>query len=197
MVRCWCVALVCGWLAMSSVAGAADPAPEVFKVKFETTKGDFVVEVNRALAPNGADHFHELIQLGYYNDCRFFRVVPGFMVQFGMNGDPKVSAKYGEANIKDDPVRTSNVRGMMTYAQTGAPNSRSTQLFINFADNSFLDAQRFAPFGKVVSGMDVVDKINAEYGERPDQGKIRASGNAYLNNYFPNLDYIKTAKVVP
>ena len=176
-------------------ANAADKAPEKFKVKFETTAGDFVVEVQRALAPNGADRFHELVEAGFYDECRFFRVVPKFIVQFGINGDPEVQKKWRVANIKDDPVKTSNKKGTITFATAG-PNTRTSQLFINFADNDFLDRQGFSPFGSVSSGMDVVEKINPEYTEKPDQGKIQSQGNEYLKKQFPNLDYIKKASVV-
>lgn len=170
-------------------------APETFKAQFETTKGKFTVEVTRALAPNGADRFYNLVKSGYFKDAEFFRVVPGFMVQFGIHGDPAVSAKWREANITDDPVKTSNARGTITFATAG-PNTRTTQLFINFADNAFLDGQGFSPFGKVIEGMDVVDKINSESGERPNQGQIQMEGNAYLKKEFPNLDAINSASIV-
>jgi len=170
-------------------------APATFNVKFDTTAGIFLVEVHRDWAPNGADRFYNLVKNGFYNNTRFFRVVPNFMVQWGINGDPNIQKHWEDANIKDDPVKQSNTRGNITYAQSSAPNSRSTQLFINFKDNSFLDNQRFAPFGKVISGMDVVDKINSTYGERPDQSVIQTQGNAYLNKNFPKLDYIKTATI--
>ena len=177
-----------------SAAAQSEKAPETYKVKFDTSKGPFVVEVHRAWAPTGADHFYSLVKSGFYNDVRFFRVVPNFMVQFGMSGDPKVQAAHN-TTIKDDPPKQSNKRGYVTFAKTGAPNSRSTQIFINFKDNAFLDSQGFAPIGQVVSGMDVVDKINAEYREQPNQGEIRANGNAYLMKEFPKLDYVKTATI--
>lgn len=170
-------------------------APEKFRVKLETSKGDVVLEVNRAWAPIGADHFYTAVESGFYDDTRFFRVVPGFIVQFGINGDPAVQKEWRDNNLKDDPVTQKNVRGTLTYATAG-PNTRTTQLFINLADNNFLDGQGFAPFAKVVSGMDVVEKITAEYGEKPDQGYIQQLGNRYLNEYFPRLDYIKKATVV-
>jgi peptidyl-prolyl cis-trans isomerase A (cyclophilin A) len=150
--------------------GFADPAklsekaPETFKVQFDTTKGKFTIEVTRSLAPNGADRFYNLVRSGYFKDIAFFRVIPGFMCQFGIHGDPNVSAKWREAAIADDPVKGSNTRGAITFATAG-PNTRTTQLFINFADNSNLDGMGFSPFGKVTEGMDVVDKINGEYGE--------------------------------
>lgn len=171
-------------------------APDTFKVKFETTKGAFTVEVTRSLAPNGADRFYNLVKAGYFKDIAFFRVIPGFMAQFGMHGDPKLTGIWNHANIQDDPVKGSNTRGTITYAQTGRPNSRSAQFFINFGDNSRLDSQRFAPFGKVIEGMDVLDKINSEYGETPNQIAIESEGNAYLKKNFPNLDYIKSVTVL-
>ena len=189
--------------------GFTDPArltaraPETFKVQFNTTKGKFTIEVTRSLAPNGADRFYNLVRSGYFTDVAFFRVVAGFMCQFGMHGDPNVSAKWGEATIPDDPVKGSNTRGTITFAM-GGPNTRSTQLFINFGDNTRLDSMGFSPFGKVVEGMDVVDKINGEYGDMPQQGgsgpnpaRIAMEGNAYLKKDFPNLDYIKSATVLP
>ena len=176
-------------------------APDDFKAVFHTTKGNFTVEVTRSLAPNGADRFYNLAKSGFFTDIAFFRVIPGFMCQFGIHGDPAVSAKWRDANIPDDPVKGSNTRGTITFATAG-PNTRTTQLFINFADNTGLDAQGFAPFGKVIQGMDVVDKINGEYGEGapngngPDQQRIQMEGNAYLKKDFPDLDYIKSMTVV-
>ena len=171
------------------------PVPDQFQVKFETSAGDFIVEVNRKWAPIGADRFHEAIKQGFYDECRFFRNVSGFIVQFGINGDPEVQKKWKESTIKDDPVIESNRRGTITFATAGA-NTRTTQLFINFKDNKFLDKSGFAPFGKVVKGMDVVDKLNNEYGEKPDQGRIQSDGNEYLKENFPKLDYIKKATVL-
>ena len=179
-----------------------EKSPESFKVKFETTKGNFTVEVTRSLSPNGADRFYNLVRSGYFKDVAFFRVIPGFMCQFGIHGDPKISAAWRKAQIPDDPVKGSNTRGSITFA-TGGPNTRTTQLFISFGDNSRLDSTGFSPFGKVTEGMDVVDKINGEYGEGaprgrgPDQGRVQTEGNAYLKKDFPNLDYIKSATVVP
>jgi peptidyl-prolyl cis-trans isomerase A (cyclophilin A) len=184
-------------LAMTAYAGQApadEKAPATFKVKFDSSAGPFVVEVNRAWAPNAADHFYTLVKNGFYDEARFFRVVPNFMVQFGINADPAVQAKF-KNSIKDDPVKESNKRGYVTFAQTSAPNSRSTQIFVNYKDNSFLDTQRFAPFGRVTSGMEAVDKINSEYGEKPNQGSIQAQGNAYLKKDFPKLDYVKKATI--
>ena len=176
-------------------------APESFQAQFDTTKGKFTIEVTRSLAPNGADRFYNLVRSGYFTGVEFFRVVPGFMCQFGIHGDPAVSAKWREANIADDPVKGSNTRGTITFATAG-PNTRTTQLFINFRDNTGLDGQGFSPFGKVTDGMDVVDKIDGEYGDGPpggngpDQGLIQQEGNAYLKKNFPNLDYIKSAIIV-
>jgi peptidyl-prolyl cis-trans isomerase A (cyclophilin A) len=190
-------ALAVGALAMTVYAGQAaeaEKAPATFKVKFDSSAGPFVVEVNRAWAPNAADHFYTLVKNGFYDEARFFRVVPNFMVQFGINADPAVQAKFRNT-IKDDPVKESNKRGYVTFAQTAAPNSRSTQIFVNYKDNAFLDSQRFAPFGRVTSGMEVVDKINSEAGEKPNQGAIQAQGNAYLTKEFPKLDYVKKATI--
>jgi peptidyl-prolyl cis-trans isomerase A (cyclophilin A) len=176
-------------------------APETFKAQFATTKGKFIVEVTRSLAPNGADRFYNLVRSGYFKDVAFFRVVPGFMSQFGIHGDPAVSAKWRDASIADDMVKGSNTRGTITFATAG-PNTRTTQLFINFGDNSRLDASGFSPFGKVIEGLDVVDKLNGEYGDGapygrgPDQGRIQGEGNVFLKKDFPNLDYINSAIVV-
>ncbi len=181
--------------------GFADPskltekAPDTFKAQFDTTKGKFTVEVTRSLSPNGADRFYNLVRSGYFKEIAFFRVVPGFMVQFGIHGDPTVSAKWRAASFSDDPVKGSNTRGAITFATAG-PNTRTTQIFINFGNNQGLDGQGFSPFGKVIEGMDVVDKINSEYGENPHQGHIQGEGNVYLKKDFPNLDYIKSATIL-
>ena len=188
------VGLLAAAAAFAGQTGDAEKAPATFKVKFDSSAGPFVVEVHRAWAPNAADHFYQLVKAGFYDEARFFRVVPNFMVQFGINADPAVQAKF-KNSIQDDPVKESNKRGYVTFAQTSAPNSRSTQIFVNFKDNSFLDSQRFAPFGQVVSGMDAVDKINAEYGEKPNQGSIQSQGNAYLKPTFPKMDYVKKATI--
>lgn len=179
-------------------AATEGDVPNVFQVKFETTKGDFVIEVHRDWAPIGADHFHELVEEGFYDDCRFFRNIPGFMVQFGIHGDPEVMAKWRDKTIKDDPVVKSNKRGFVTYAKTGRPNSRSTQLFINYGDNGRLDADKFAPFAEVISGMDVVEKLYAGYGGEPSdhQPEIQSQGNKFLDANYPKLDSIKKATFV-
>jgi peptidyl-prolyl cis-trans isomerase A (cyclophilin A) len=177
-----------------------EQAPALYRVDFDTSKGPFVVEVHRDWAPIGADRFYNLVRNGFYDDARFFRVIEGFMVQFGVNGDPRVSAVWREARIKDDPVRISNKRSFVTFATAG-PNTRTTQVFINYGDNSNLDSQGFTPFGQVVSGMKVVDSLYSGYGEGaprglgPDQGKVQAEGNAYLASKFGNLDYIKKATI--
>jgi len=184
-------------------AGAAwrGPAPAVFQASFETSKGDFVVEVHREWSPLGADRFYHLVESGYYDGVRFFRVIPGFMAQFGIHGDPTVSAIWRDRHIPDDPVRQSNVRGMISFATAG-PSTRTVQVFINYRDNSRLDGMGFAPFGRVVEGMDVVDRLYAGYGEGapqgrgPQQDRIQAEGNAYLGREFPNLDSVRRARVV-
>jgi peptidyl-prolyl cis-trans isomerase A (cyclophilin A) len=187
-------------LAALDPATAKEQAPASYKARFTTSKGDFVVEVTRDWAPQGADRFYNLVKHGFFSEARFFRAIDGFMVQFGINGDPAVSAKWREATIPDDPVKQSNKRGYVTFATSG-PNSRTTQLFINFGNNANLDGMGFAPFGKVATGMDVVDGVYKGYGEGapggagPNQGRIQAEGNAYLNRDFPKLDWVKEAKI--
>jgi len=172
----------------------ASTAPDVFRVKFDTSKGPFVVEVHRSSAPNGADRFYDLVKQKFFDDTRFFRVVKGFIGQFGISGDPAVAEKWRKQKMPDDPVKETNARGTLSFAMAG-PGSRTTQLFINLGDNNQLDGMGFAAFGRVVEGMDVVDQINPEYGEAPDQGRIQAEGNDYLKQSFPKLDYIKTVRV--
>lgn len=178
-------------------AALTEKAPETFQAKFETTKGAFSIEVTRAWAPFGADRFYNLVKNGYYDNCRFFRVISGFMAQFGISGDPQLNTAWRAARIKDDKVVQSNKRGYVSYAMAG-PNTRTTQLFINYNDrNSALDSQGFSPFGKVnAEGMKVVDALFSGYGESPDQGNIQMQGNAYLDKSFPKLDYIKSAVIV-
>lgn len=190
----------------ASAANLGDPAslnekaPAVYKAKFDTSKGSFVIEVHRDWSPNGADRFYNLVKNGFYNDARFFRVIEGFMVQFGISGNPDLSAVWREARIPDDPVKQSNTRGMVSFATAG-PGTRTTQVFINFGDNAGLDGQGFSPFGQVVSGMDVVDSLFSGYGEGaprgrgPDQGRVQMQGNAYLITDFPKLDYVKKATI--
>lgn len=176
----------------------AEPPKDPFRVKFECSNGDFVVEVYPEWAPRGAARFKEAVERGVYDNAKFFRVVPGFVVQFGIPGDPAVAAQWRNARILDDPVTQSNTRGTITFATSGA-NSRITQVFINYGDNSQLDRMGFAPFGKVIEGMEVVDGFNSRYGEQPTgmQSFIQERGNAYLDEAFPGLDYIKKATVLP
>lgn len=188
-------------VAASPATPADAAAPDSFRVKFATTKGDFTVVVTRAWAPKGADRFYRLVSEGYFKDVRFFRVLPGFMAQFGLSGDPALNAKMDALRIPDDPVTQSNRRGMVTFATAG-PNTRSNQFFINYGDNASLDVQGFSPFGRVVDGMKVVDAIYSGYGEGapsgagPSQDSIVAKGNEYLRRAFPKLDYIRSATIV-
>lgn len=185
--------------AMTDPKLAADKAPATFKARFETTAGDFEVECTRDWAPNGVDRFYNLAKIGFYNDVSFFRAVQGFMVQFGIHGNPDVSKHWREANLAADPVKGKNTRGMVTYAMAGSPDTRSTQLFINYGDNQRLDGMGFAPICQVSgSGMDIVDKIHQGYGEAPSgkQGQIQMQGNKFLRERFPALDYIKTVRIV-
>jgi len=175
--------------------------PERYRVKFETSKGDFVIEVHREWAPRGADHFFELVNNRFYDGVRFFRVVRGFVVQFGIHGDPAVQRLWGEAAIRDDPVKQSNRKGFVSFAKLG-PNSRTTQVFINLADNTSLDKDGFAPFGQVVEGMEVVERLWSAYGEIPPKGRgpdparIVREGNAYLEREFPRLDRVVRARLL-
>lgn len=173
-----------------------ETAPDAFRACFETSGGKFALVVHRDWAPLGADRFHNLVKNGYYDDVRFFRVVAGFVVQFGMHGDPFVNAAWNNHPISDDPVTQSNLRGFITFAKTNAPNSRTTQVFINFVDNVDLDDAGFAPFGQVDEGMDVVDQLFSGYGELPLQQSIATLGNAYLTEIFPDLDYVEQASIV-
>lgn len=178
-----------------------EKAPETYKAKFTTTRGDFVIEATRAWSPLGADRFYNLVKNRFYDGADFFRVLPGFVVQFGISPRPEVSKAWRAATIRDDPVKQSNLRGSVTFA-TGGPNTRTTQVFINLADNPRLDGMGFSPFGRVVEGMDIVDKLYSEYGEGapqgrgPEQGRIESEGRAYLEKDFPRLDSIKTAVIV-
>jgi len=182
---------------------ATERAPDAYRVKLETTKGDVTILVNRSWAPNGADRFYNLVKIGYFADVAFYRAIKGFMVQGGFNGDPAVTAVWSNAKISDDPMTQSNSRGMVTFAQPSTPNARTTQFFINTTDNDYLkDHGTFSPFGKVISGMDVVDGLYTGYGEAaprgrgPGQGKIAREGNVYLKTSFPKLDYIVSATIV-
>ena len=171
------------------------PAEGTFVVEFDLDAGTFEIEVHREWAPIGADRFYRMVKDKYFDGAGFFRVVPGFMVQFGLAADPAMTRKWS-GNLQDDPVKQSNTKGYVTFAKTGAPNSRSSQIFINYGNNQRLDPQGFAPFGKVISGMDVVEEISSAHGEQPDQNALRARGNAYLKEVFPRLDYISTARIV-
>ncbi len=199
LVLAACIALAaCGTREKTpppATNAAAAAAPDSFRVQFQTSRGPFTVDVTRSLAPRGADRFYHLVTIGYFKDIRFFRVVPGFVVQFGMNGDPAVNARWAKDTILDDPVKETNARGTLVFASRG-PNTRSNQLFINLADNARLDTQGFAPFGKVVDGMNVVDSIYSGYRQTPNQDAISAQGNTYLERNFPKLDYIESAKIV-
>ena len=189
---------------LSSAAKLRNPAtltakaPAMYKAKFDTSAGVFVIQVHRDWAPLGADRFYNLVSNGFYDDVRFFRVLDGFMAQFGMHGNPGIQAAWRNQQLKDDPVKQTNKRGYVSFATAG-PNTRTTQVFINFEDNAALDKQGFAPFGEVVEGMAVVDKLYSGYGRNnvPDQGRITAEGNAYLMKSYPKLDYIKKATIEP
>ena len=185
---------------LGNPAALTEQAPATYKARFDTSKGVFVIDVRREWAPVGADRFYNLVKNGFYDENRFFRVISGFMVQFGVNGNPQVSTPWKNAQIKDDPVKQSNKRGFITFATSG-PNSRTTQVFINFGDNSRLDGSGFASFGQVSSGMNVVDQLYADYGEGapqgrgPNQGRMQSEGNAYLTKDFPNLDFVRKATI--
>jgi cyclophilin family peptidyl-prolyl cis-trans isomerase len=181
-------------------APQAEPmrSPDRWRARFETSKGSFDVEVTRALAPRAADRFHEMVRVGYFSGVRFFRMKPGFIVQFGAHGDPAVNAAWNPATFPDEPRRTGNTRGTMAFAASG-PDSRAAQLFINTGDNRrALDGQKiFAPFARVVQGMEVVDALNTEYGEEPNHVKIIRQGNKYLRDWFPALDSIVAVTFLP
>jgi peptidyl-prolyl cis-trans isomerase A (cyclophilin A) len=181
--------------ALLTPAALAAKAPAHYDVSFKTTAGNFDVAVTRAWAPRAADRFYNLVKHGFFSGAAFFRVVPGFVVQFGLNPNPAVNKAWSGASIKDDPVTQTNRSGYLTFASAG-PNTRTTQLFINLADNARLDSMGFAPFGNVVSGMNVVGKIYSGYGESPDQSAIVSQGKGYLDKDFPKLDRIVSAKIV-
>jgi cyclophilin family peptidyl-prolyl cis-trans isomerase len=189
-------------VALSACATTDAPSREVertVRVRFETTQGDFWVEVHRDWAPRGAERFLELVRTGFYDGCRFFRVVPEWVVQWGINGDPAVNARWSDERLEDDPVMQPNRRGTIAFAASDEPNTRTTQVFINYADHSSeLDPRGFAPIGEVVEGMDVVDALNSEYGEKPTdkQDDIMKKGNVWLDEQYPNLDWIRTARIV-
>jgi len=197
------VALIAGSAVLAAPEKLTAPAkltakaPERFKARFDTTKGTFIIEVHREWSQNGADRFYNLVKNGYYDGVKFYRVVPGFVVQWGIFGDPSIATTWLKATIPDDAVKESNKRGFVTFAKSGAPNSRSVQLFINLVDNERLDAMGFAPFGKVSEGMDVVDKLYGGYAEGLTklQGRIAEEGNAFLEKNYPDLDAIKKASI--
>lgn len=192
------IALICTLFLAACQKNDKTAVPEVFRVKFTTTQGDFVVEATRAWAPRGVDRFHELVNMRYFDENRFFRVVPGFIAQFGVHKDYDIHDRWRKYFILDDPPKEKNLRGTLAFAQSD-PNTRATEIFINLADNAALDAQNFVPFAKVVSGMDVVDKFYSGYGELMPDGKyidpnrLENATNAYLEPHFPKLDYIKRA----
>ncbi|MDQ6678237.1 MAG: peptidylprolyl isomerase [Acidobacteriota bacterium] len=187
-----------------ALAGCSKPAPEerakdqkspeLYRVNIDSSKGPFVIEIHRDWAPLGADRFYTLVKSGFFDGARFFRVIPAFMVQFGISGNPATTKRWNGTEFADDPGRQSNTRGMVSFATRG-PNTRTTQVFINFGNNARLDGQGFTPFGRVVSGMDVVDQLYSGYGESPDQTRIESEGASYTEKDFPRLDYIKTAKI--
>jgi peptidyl-prolyl cis-trans isomerase A (cyclophilin A) len=181
--------------ALKNPASLTEQAPATYKAAFDTSAGKFVITVHRVWAPNGADRFYNLVKNGFFDETRFFRVVPNFMVQFGINGDPAIASSWQNANLKDDPGgKQSNKKGYVTFATRGK-DTRTTQVFINFKDNGFLDSQGFTPFGEVTTGMDIVEKITDQYGEKPNQGSIQSQGNTYLKAQFPKLDYVKKATI--
>ncbi|NRA96931.1 MAG: peptidylprolyl isomerase [Planctomycetes bacterium] len=178
---------------------AKDECPATYEVHVVTNEGDFKIKVTRAWSPQGADRFYNLVKIGYLDGCRFFRVMSGFVAQFGIHGDPKIYGAWKDHTIVDDSpgdARRQNARGTITFAKTGAPNSRTVQLFINLGENQRLDGTGFTPFGYVTSGMRVVNSLYTGYGQQPDQGKIGARGNEYLAESFPDLDYIQRARLV-
>jgi peptidyl-prolyl cis-trans isomerase A (cyclophilin A) len=195
------LASACGGMGAQDAGGLRNPsalteqAPATFRAAFNTSKGAFVVEVHRDWAPLGADRFYNLVKSGFFTDVRFFRVISGQLAQFGMHGDPAVQEAWRDADIQDDPVRHGNVRGTVSFATRG-PNTRTTQLFINLRDNTAYDRLGFAPIGEIVSGIEVVDRLYADYEERPEQPLIDSDGNTYLKREFPNLDYIAKAEIV-
>jgi homoserine O-acetyltransferase len=178
------------------------PAPDSFRVRFETSQGDFIVRVRRHLAPIGVDRFHALVRHGFFDDQRFFRVRAGFIAQFGLHGDPAVIAAWKGRPMPDDPTRLENRRGTLAYAFT-TPGTRSTQIYINLADNPRLDAEPFSPFGEIIEGVAVIDRLYAGYDESAgggmrggQQGEIERGGNEWLKARFPRLDYIRRARIV-
>ncbi|HLH42058.1 MAG TPA: peptidylprolyl isomerase [Bryobacteraceae bacterium] len=193
------------WALVLAGCGKPQPkpvvVPDVYRAKFETSKGDFVVEVTRGWAPRGADHFHELLRMNYFDEGRFFRVLPGFIAQFGIHKDFDVHAKWRELVIADDPPKEKNLRGTLAFAQSG-PNTRATEIFINLKDNPELDDQGFTPFARIVEGIETIDALYSGYGELgpkgkgPDAGRAEGEANEYIVPRFPKLDYIKRARII-
>ena len=183
---------------LSDPSTLTETAPAVFRARFDTSKGAFVIEAHREWAPLAADRFYNLVKNGFYDGTRFFRVRPGFMAQFGLNGSPDIQSAWQRAFLRDEPTTQKNVRGFVTFTTEGRPQSRFTQIFVNYGDNSRLDADGFAPFGQVVTGMEVVDKLYAPPDDaQPDQRRILREGNEYLQKEFPQLDFVKKATIVP
>jgi len=182
---------------LKAPAQLIESAPGLFRARFATNIGPFVIEAHRDWAPLAADRFYNLVKNGFYDGNRFFRVLDGFMAQFGLNGDPEIQSAWQTANLMDEPPKQSNLRGYVTFTRESGPNSRYTMVFINVKDNSYLDADGFAPFGQVVAGMDVVNKLYSGYGRTnvPDQRRIIREGNAYLQQEYPKLDFIRTATI--
>ena len=172
-----------------------ETAPGTYRARFDTSEGEFVIEAHREWAPLGADRFYNLVKNGFYDDARFFRVVSGFVAQFGLHADPTVQSRWRLAGLRDEPVVRSNTRGYVSFTQENMPNTRFTMVFINYGDNSRLDKSGFAPFGRVVSGMEVVDALYSGYENTPDQRRILRQGNAYLQESFPMMDYVRTARI--
>jgi peptidyl-prolyl cis-trans isomerase A (cyclophilin A) len=198
------VALICAAAPLAQTRKLSDPstltetAPALFRARFDTSKGAFVIEAHREWAPLAADRFFNLVKNGFYDGTRFFRVRPGFMAQFGLNGDPEVQSAWQRAFLRDEPATQKNIRGFVTFTTEGRPQSRFTQIFINYADNSRLDADGFAPFGQVVAGMEVVDRLFTPPDDaQPDQRRILREGNEYLQKEFPQLDFVKKATIIP
>jgi peptidyl-prolyl cis-trans isomerase A (cyclophilin A) len=184
--------------AATACGGGSSPnageAPDTYKARFETTKGPFVVTVHRSWAPKGADRFYQLVHDHFYDNQPIFRVIPGFVTQWGISGDPKTNEKWQNKTIKDDPVKQSNAKGTITFATSG-PDSRTTQVFVNLGANSFLDSQGFSPFGTITSGMSVFKQLYSGYGDGTDQGEITQNGASWVRQNYPNLDWIKTARL--
>jgi peptidyl-prolyl cis-trans isomerase A (cyclophilin A) len=181
---------------LTNPAAFTETAPATYQARFDTSAGTFTILVTRAWAPNSADRFYNLVKAGFYDECRFFRVVKDFVAQFGVHGDPAVQAAWNKALIPGDRPKMSNTRGRITFATARASSSRATQVFINFGDNSKkLDSEGFAPFGQVTSGMVMVDRMFSQYGEGPDPVKLLTGGNEFLLKSLPGLDYVKTATI--